>query len=494
MPKHNFNTAKKILETYTNKSSLYWENTEQKRLQAVFLQAVKVPAYRNFLSKHFKKKFKFSLSTFKTLPYMSKRNYFHAYSYHDMIKYNAYDNNSLVLTSTSGSTGTPTYFPRNEIIDWQYSVLAEYFITNGSKGSTLLIDCFGMGVWIGGLITYQAFRYAALRKNVVSIITPGINKKEIFNALRNLAPHFDNVILAGYPPFIKDLVDESFEENINFKKFHVRLLFAAESFTEDFRDYLCKATSIKNPYLDTLNIYGSAELGAMAFETPLSIFIRRKAIKYPKLYNQLFYRHKLPTLAQYNPNFVCFEEDAGRILITADNANPFVRYDIGDSGGVYSFDQIRKIFSHFDIDLIKQANIENISILQLPFVYIYERNDFSTTLYGLQIYPETIKKALSHVNLRKYLTEKFKLETSYDKKGNQFLQIHIELKPQKRPSKSLKKYCVSEIIKQLLIHNSEFKELTKMIGEKRTRPRIQFWPYNHPLHFPSGIKQMWIKK
>jgi phenylacetate-CoA ligase len=55
---------------------------------------------------------------------------------------------------------------------------------------------FGMGVWIGGLITYKAFEIAAKRLgHPVSIITPGINKQEIFHALRELAPQFKETII-----------------------------------------------------------------------------------------------------------------------------------------------------------------------------------------------------------------------------------------------------------------------------------------------------------
>ena len=45
-------------------------------------------------------------------------------------------------------------------------------------------DCFGMGAWVGGLITYQALRHIAEQYNYpLSLFTPGPNKKEIFEAL-----------------------------------------------------------------------------------------------------------------------------------------------------------------------------------------------------------------------------------------------------------------------------------------------------------------------
>ena len=34
------------------------------------------------------------------------------------------------------------------------------------------------------------------------------------------------------------------------------------------------------------------------------------------------------------------------------------------------------------------------TIWRLPFVYVYERSDFSVSFYAFQIYPETIKRAL----------------------------------------------------------------------------------------------------
>lgn len=488
-----FLLARKIIHDYDNQPQNYWDNLRNKTLYASFLKAATVPAYTKFLKERGLRRFNFkTAASLAGIPFINKKNYFQRCAPSDLFEQHKGLKQALIVTSTSGSTGKPIYFFRSKELDWQYSVLAEYFLGNGPAGSTLLVNCFGMGVWIGGLITYEAFRLAGLNGYPVTVIAPGVNKKEIFHVLRDLAPNFDNLIISGYPPFIKDILDEAENENVDFKKFQTRFLFAAESFTENFRDYVCKKACIKDPVHDTLNIYGSAELGAMAFETPFSIFIRRLALKYPKVYSQLFAYGKLPTLAQYNPGFVAFEEQNGEIFISAPNVLPLVRYQIGDNGGIYTFSQVEACFKSEGVDLKRLAKNSGVRINALPFVYVYERNDFSTTLYGLQIYPQVIKEALEKRPLEKLVTGKFVMATRYNKKSDQFLEINVELEPKLKATRAIQKKIEKEIMDQLLTKNSEFRELYGMIKEK-CYPVTKLWNYNHPTYFKSGIKQRWIK-
>ncbi len=486
-----------LLSLYSSKTPAFWNKQQEAATLSLFKKmSTQIPAYKAFLKTNKINSAKISkYEDLKQVPAVDKGNYFKKYSFAETLWPKAIDKQSMVLTSTSGSTGTPTYFFRGHFLDIQYSVLAEYFLKNGPKGATLVVDCFGMGVWIGGLMTYQAFRYAGLRGYPVSIITPGINKDEIFKSIRNLSPHFKNVILTGYPPFIKDVVDEFAAQKIDPKKFNLRLMFAAESFTEAFRDNIAKVGKVKNVYNDTLNIYGSAELGAMAYETPTSILIRRLASKNKALYAELFnHDRKFPTLAQFNPALVSFEVEDGSVLISADSAAPFMKYRIGDNGGVFTFDEVNSIFNRYGIDLGKEAKKNGVTLIYLPFVYVHERSDFSTTFYGLQVYPQTIKQAIEVGQIQNVLSGKFTLTNDYDKKGDQQLHVHLECKPGKSASKQFVKKVEDAIVKALLTGSSEYKELTSMLSSKRTKPKLYFWEYNHDLHFKSGIKQRWLKK
>ena len=488
-----------IVELIRTKKSSFWSQKSQEQKVKLFHHAAKkVPAYHNFLKKNKIDASKIiSLEDFRQLPQTDKKNYLRTYSLPGLCWEGTLEK-PIVFTATSGSTGEPFYFPRESKLDWEYSVLAELFVSQSSskKSPTLMIVCFGMGVWIGGVFTYQAFELANRNLKNISIITPGINKKEIFNTLRLLAPQYEQVILAGYPPFIKDIIDEAEENNINLKKLNLRLLFAAEAFTETFRDYLVKNGGVENRYLDTLNIYGSADLGAMAFETPVSILIRRLAMKNRQLFESIFSPiAKTPTLAQYNPLFINFESENGEILVTANNTAPLIRYAIGDSGGTLTFKEMQHHLELHGINLHHEAQKAGIGghVYELPFVFVYERRDFSTTLYGLQIYPEHIREALLNPGIADYLTGRFTLITKFNRNQNQFLEINLEVKRNKRINSLFKKRVLDQVVTELLLKNSEFRELHKSLG-KRALPKLVFWPAEHPLHFRPGIKQKWVKK
>lgn len=493
----------RVIQQIKTKKSSFWERVKRNQSLKLFrLASTQVPAYQDFLRHHkVKARDIKTVASFHSLPAVNKKNYLREYSLSELTVDGRLDK-PLIFTATSGSTGTSLYFHRSFKLDLQTATIHELFYLHGQykkREPVLVIVCFGMGVWIGGIITYQAFRLLQERGYNVSVITPGINKLEIFNSLKNLGNEYKNIILAGYPPFIKDVIDEGPSNGIDWKKFRVRLLFAAEVFTEDFRDYVCRAANIKNPLLDTMNIYGTAELGAMAVETPFSILIRRLCAKNNELSEAIFNKiQKTPTLCQYIPSFISFEADNDDIVISGYNTLPLVRYNIGDRGGAYSFSQMKEKLKKLGVNLREEARKVGLEKYwyELPFVYVYERADLSTNLYGLQIYPEPVREALLKKPLSAYLTGKFVLETRFDNKQNQYLLIHLETRKShnnKVISSSIRRAILNAIVEQLELKNSEYRELHKFLGQ-RALPRLQFWPAEDPRYFQLGIKQRWVKK
>lgn len=489
-----------IFKLLSKKDSGYWTKEGEEKSLALFKTASEnVPAYRDFLKKSKVNAEKINTwGDFKHIPVTSKKTYLRGYNLERLVWQGTLRDKSLVFTSTSGSTGEPFYFPRHEDLDFQYSLMLEEFLQNRNSGSgpTLVIIGFGMGVWIGGLITYRAFEMASQRGGYrLSIITPGINKNEIFKALKKLSPQFKTTILVGYPPFIKDIIDESVQAGINLKKINLRLVFAAEPFNESFRQHLVSNAGIDSPYVDTMNIYGSADIGAMAYETPISILIRKLAIARNQLFKDIFGDiKKIPTLAQFNPLFINFESIDGELILTGNNTLPLIRYAIGDNGGVISHSEIIKKIKSAGINIkteIKKAGIKAVS--KLPFVYVYERNDFSTTLYGLAIYPETVREVLLENPFSRYLTGKLTLITKSNNHQDQYLEINIELSKNSQMGQSIKATLLKRIINNLCFKNSEFRELYTHFKE-RAKPRLVFWPAEDSKHFLPGVKQSWVKK
>ena len=492
--------AEQILKDLRGRQSAFWEKEREKNALALFHRAsIGVPAYKDFLKKNRIEPAK--IKTFADLqgvPPMTKKGYLRQYPLEKLV-WEGTLHQPMVFTSTSGSTGRPFYFPRSYELDWESSIVHEFFLENssyGRKGSTLVIVGFGMGAWIGGLITYRAFEIASQRGAKVAIITPGINKGEIFNALRDLAPQFDQVILAGYPPLVKDIIDEAPEYGVHLKKLKLRLLFAAEAFSESFRNYLSARVGIKNPYLDTLNVYGTADIGTMAYETPTAILARTLALKHKELFQSLFSEvERTPTLAQYNPHFITFEAPEGDVMLTGNNTIPLIRYAIGDRGGVMNFDALERKMDMAGIPWKKEVSKAGIvkHITQLPFVFVYERGDLSTKLYGAIVYPEPIKDALHHPKLQKYLTGKFMMATRLNSQQNQYLEINIELKPDLRPKVALAQLSAKLILERLMAKNAEYRNNVSMMGRKMF-PRVHLWPYGHQKYFRSGGKQRWVEK
>lgn len=466
----------------------------------LFHKAAKcIPAYQAFLNSNSINPAKIRrVDDFRIIPLTDKKNYLLPNKRSDLI-WPKDLGNLLLFCATSGSTGEPYYFPRNEKINIQYSYIVEDFLKSSSrsKGRVLVLMGFGLGVWIGGVITLQAFEIAAKRMGIsVAILPVGYNKAEIFKALSKLSPEFDQTILVGYPPFTKELIDEAVEIGIDLKNINLRLLFAAEAFTESFRNYVCEKAGIQNPLQDTLNIYGTADIGAMAYETPLSILIRRLVIEDPLLFKDVFGQYeKTPTLAQYNPKFVEFETVNGQIVITGNNAMPLIRYAVGDNGGTFTYQDIHNLLFRYDIDLEKEIELAKIKqfVKTQPFVFVYERVDLAATLHGIIIYPEFIKDGLLDPSLLAYLTQKFTMSTKNDIRHNQFLQINIELQKGIKPTKAIQEKTIKIIRANLIKKSSEFAEVSKSKNSRKLLD-IKLWPNGHPRYFAPGTKQKWVEK
>ncbi|MDP2648686.1 MAG: hypothetical protein Q8P19_02190 [bacterium] len=432
------------------------------------------------------------MDDFLNVPITNKDNYLREYPMQSLC-WDGDIRKPFVFSATSGSTGQPFYFPHGPDLDWQYSVLADLFLEQRKvNGPTLVLISFGMGVWIGGVFTFQAFELASRRGKDLSILTPGLNKSEILHAFRDLSPNFAQTILIGYPPFVKDILDDAQIEGVDIKKLNLRLMFAAESFSERFRDHLVSMTGITNPCLDTLNIYGTADIGAMAFETPTAILARRLALGKNEAFRELFGPlEKTPTLAQYNPLCTHFESPQGSVVLTGSSAMPLIRYAVGDMGGSLSFDDMRDRFADNGIDIRSEARSTHIPIYELPLVYVYERDDFSTKLYGAIIYPEHIREALQSESMFSQVSGRFAMRTCTNERHDQYLEINVEMREHAHASKALEKDVGEIVIKALLAKNSEYRNNHASMRE-RVHPKIILWPHEDPKYFKPTIKQKWV--
>lgn len=493
------NFLEEELHSLKTKPASFWEKKgERLALALLRFAGAAVPAYKKFLKKHRLEPEKIkTISDFKKLPVMDKDNYLRASAYEELFPSRDLSR-ATTISATSGSTGEPFYFPRGEEQDAQYQYVAELFLRNQfaiDKYSTLGIIGFGLGIWIGGIFTYKNFNAIARKGYKLTLAPVGTNKELFLKTLKKFGADYDQVILMGYPPFIKDVLDDAAEHGVNLKDYRLRILCAAEGFSERFREYVASAAHLENAERDIINIYGTVELGTMAHETAASYLIRKLAFADKKLGAALFPgAGSIPTLAQYYPQHAYFEQVEREVIGTGcGSLLPLLRYRFRDVGGVISYDEILRRLRENGVDWqaeLAKAGIKDL-VLKLPFVYVVERSDNSIVLRGANINASEIKNALDEKSLSSSLTGKFCMIKKEDRAVNQKLTIHIELKKSIKMNRRLKKKILAVLIEDLCKNNIEFRNEYTSHPHKAT-PLLKFWPYKQEPYFNIVGKQKWV--
>jgi phenylacetate-CoA ligase len=172
--------------------------------------AKRVPAYRDFLSKNNIDPATIqTIKDFQTIPLIDKKNYLTQYPLADLC-WDGTLADSRIISVSSGSTGIPFFWPRGKAQDVEGGWMHEQLYRKAfevDKYSTLVVVCFSMGTWIAGSFTTSSTLEVAGNGLNLNIITPGIERDEAVKVIKALAPNYEQVIICGYPPFLKDVID-----------------------------------------------------------------------------------------------------------------------------------------------------------------------------------------------------------------------------------------------------------------------------------------------
>jgi phenylacetate-CoA ligase len=475
-----------------------WIRNGKKREKRLFYEMSQdVPAYKNFLTKKGVNVDYRYLKDIGDIPSIDKDNYLRTYKRSQLCWDGKFSEYPWVISTTSGSTGQPYYFPRKNLQDEYLAITTEAYLRANFEiqdKTTLYINAFPMGAWIGGVFTYESIKQISEKGYSISIISPGVHKQEVINAVKQLGNDFEQIIIGAYAPFLKDILDDGIAQNLKWDQYNIGFVFSAEAFTETFRDYVGRVIKPKNLLKATLNHYGTVDLGTMAHETPLSILIRRTLAKDGKLDILFPEKLKQPTFAQYNPELFYFRAKNHNLYCSSFSGIPLVNYDLKDYGGVITKQEAFKKLhgAGYDIDKLIVDNKIGDTIWNLPFVYVYERNDFSVSYYAFLVYPDTIRRALQNEKLMKEISGKFTMHVQYDKSGRQKLIVNIEKNFKNK--KTISTGNLTNVIHdQLMNEVSEYRETFGVVG-KVAIPEVKLWDYGDPVYFRSGAKQKWVIK
>jgi phenylacetate-CoA ligase len=465
------------------------------RAVALFHETARdVPAYRAFLEEHgIDPATVRTRQDFEQLPLVTKETYVNRHPLPALCRQGDIFTSETIALS-SGSTGEPTFWPRSITDELSVARRFEQVFVDSFESdvrNTLAVVCFPLGTWVGGMFTAACCRHLAAKGYPIFTVAPGNVKSEILKVVKGLSRHFQQTVLLGYPPFLKDVVDAGVAEGIRWRDHATKLVLAGEVFSEEWRTLMAERAGMTRPLLDSASLYGTADAGVLGNETPVSIAIRRFLAGRPDDARAVFGEARLPTLVQFDPCSRYFEEREGTLLFTGDNGIPLVRYHISDRGGVVAFDamvaRIRALGCD-PIDLARQAGAR--TIRELPFVYVFGRSHFAISYCGANIFPEMVSVGLEQPALVAHVTGKFVMQIVPDADQNDELTIAVELAPGTGSDAALEDAIAQSILVQLRRLNPEF---AAYVPETRQRPRVTLHPAGDPAYFPVGVKHRYSR-
>jgi phenylacetate-CoA ligase len=468
----------------------------EERALALFRQvAATVPAYQALLAEQGVDPAAVrSLEEFRTLPILTKQNYLLRYPLPDLCRDGRLESCDM-LAASSGSTGKPAYWPRFVTDELQIARRFEQIFHDSfhaDERRTLAVICFTLGTWVGGMYTAACCRHLAARGYPLTVITPGNNREEIYRAVQELGPHYEQTVLLGYPPFLKDVIDAGRASGIDWSPYRIKLVMAGEVFSEEWRALMAERVGGDDLDNGSATLYGTADAGVLGNETPLSIRIRRWLAANPDAARQLFGESRLPTLVQYDPLSRYFETQDGALLFSGDNGVPLIRYNILDTGGAIPYEQMLTFLADHGYNPVAELKRSGTrGVRPLPFVYVFGRSDFTVSYFGANIYPENVTVGLEQPGIKEWVTGKFVLEVYEDAEQNRVLSVAVELAPTVEADEEKVTAIQRSILAALLRLNSEF---ANYVPAEYRQARILLRPHGDPEYFPLGVKHRYTRR
>ncbi|MCL4367336.1 hypothetical protein M1563_04180 [Patescibacteria group bacterium] len=480
MPEHPFieylsYEPREDLQKFATVPTEAWRQIgEQKVLENFALVVRAVPAYRDFLAQNGIKPERItSIEGFANLPLTTKQNYFGAYPLKDLMMGGDF-RKATVIHSSSGSTGRPFFWPKTITQDVATYRGCELQLVNYfdiDRINTLYINCYAMGSWPAGEMVHTSTKMMAQKGLPITIISPGTNSKVFFDAFTTLAGEFEQVIIGGYPSFLRDIVQEGEDRGVDFKQHKINLLVGGEGHSENWRRYMTRHLGFSKPHRSIAAVLGMSEVGMASMSTPFADYLRTYLNENEEYAHSILGEGDLPTITQYIPMARHIEIVNGDIVISSMGSVPLIRYDTKDYGQILNpqdvLTQLPPSFKdHFE-------EMEGLSgFCKLPILTIDGRADKTIILFGANIYPDQIVHATESDGVEEYLTGKFIAEKAETPDSDTFLSIRFELRNGFEPSSELEERIREQVVQHLLKVNAEYANVIKTTGPK-ARPRVE---------------------
>jgi phenylacetate-CoA ligase len=280
------------------------------------------------------------------------------------------------------------------------------------------------------------------------------------------------------------VLDSGAAEGVPWADYNLKMVFAGEVFSEEWRDIVASRAGLGDAVRASASLYGTADAGVLANETPLSVTVRRFLASRPGLARELFGESRLPSLMQYDPASRHFETRDGTLLFSCDGGVPLIRYHISDEGGIVGYGEMMELCARHGFDPVAEAGTNS---GELPFVFVFGRSHFTISFFGANVYPENVTVGLEQPGISDTVTGKFVMEVAEDANADRLLRITVELAPGRSGD-------AEELARSIRAHlrrlNSEF---AHYVPEERQLPQVVLRPFGDPEYFPVGVKHRYTR-
>lgn len=388
------------------------------------LAARRCPAYRDFVQKTGSRiRLRGLVPDFGSVAPTDKPNYVKAYSIDARCLDGRIPTRGATIDQSSGSTGKPNNWVRGADEREEGGRIMRLALRDlVGREPIFFINAFALGPWATGM---TVSRFVGDESILMSI---GPDASKILTILEDFGPKY-RYIIAGYPPFLKGLVDSRPLEW--WSQYRIVAFFGGEAISENQRAYLGRA------FQRIYSSYGASDLEInVAAENDFVIALRREMERNERLRHRLngptaVHSKRLlngkPMIFQYNPlDYMVETNEQGELLVTlcrASNLAPKVRYNIHDTGHVMKFDEVRRILAEEGISTAGWGH----SVFNLPLMFHYGRSDMSVAFYGCKITPGDLEDVFFGIPDLAHLMNAFTVITSEDGASNKRLELAIEL-------------------------------------------------------------------
>lgn len=438
-----------------------------------------VPAYRDYIQR-----LGFSRGE---VPETDKESYIKAFPPEARCVDGGLPERDVMIDESAGSTGIAYNWLRTGRERHESQRLISYFATYCFGPEQLItVNAFSMGGWATGINMGEALQHNGVVKDVGPDIGKILGTLSFFGAGHRY-------LLMGYPPFLKEFIDQAGSDGFPLADFEMHALVGGEGMSEGLRDYLLRR------FRSVYSGYGATDVEiGIGGETPLTVAIRRLARDEPDVRAALFGADpRLPMLFQYNPLMHHIEVNGdGELLFTITRSSvlsPRVRYNVHDQGGVADYDELSRRLRKAGHSMAEMEAAIAGPILRLPFMWVFGRRDYTISIMGANIYPEDLEHAVySDAGLAR-VTRSFCQSLAESASGDVRPRFHFEIEGE--PDDALAARFADAIVAHLLEVNGDYRKAWQEYPETM-RPDVRLHRLGHgPFAADSArVKQVrWLK-